>query len=67
MALNEHLSADLLGSSMDEFHNSREVSIDMQLSYFYSRLTSIFNSHGLLGSNVSVEDYEQNKDTAPRI
>ena len=41
MELNGHLSADVLGSSMDEFHNSWEGSIDMKLSYFYSRITSI--------------------------
>ena len=62
-----HLSADVLGSSMDEFQNSWEDSIDMKPSYLYSRLTPIFNSHGLLGSNVSVDAYEKNKDTDPRI
>ena len=39
----------------------------MKLSYFYSRLTSVFNSHGLLDSNVSVEAYDQKIDTVPSI
>ena len=52
---------------MDEFHNSWESSLGIKHSYFNSRLTYIFNSHGLPVINVSVEAAEKNSDTAPII
>ena len=67
MASNEPLYADALDSSMDKFHNSWESYIDIKLSYFNSRLNSVFISNGLPGSNVSVETAEKNTDTAPSI
>ena len=67
MASNGHLSADALGRRMDEFHNSWEISLDIKLSDFNQILTSILDSYGLPGSNVSVGAAEQNTDTAPRI
>ena len=67
MASNGKVSTDSLGRRMDEFHNSWESSLDIKLSYFNSRLTSVLNSHGLPGSHVSVESDEKNIDTAPRV
>ena len=67
MTSNGHLSADALGRRMDEFHNSWESSLDIKLSYFNSRLTSVLNNNGLPGSNVSFEASEKNPDNAPRI
>ena len=40
---------------MDEFHNSWESNLDIKLSYFNPRLTSVLNSLGLPGSNMLVE------------
>ena len=59
MASNGHLSADALGRRMDEFHNSWESYLDIKISDFNSRLTSVFNSHGFPDNNVSVEYAEK--------
>ena len=67
MVSNGHLSDDALGRRMDEFHNSWESYLDIKISDFNSRLTSVFNRHGFPGSNVSVEAAEKNIDTAPSI
>ena len=67
MASNGNLSADSLGRSMEEFHNSWESSLDIKLSYFNSIFTSVLNSYGLPLSNVSVEFSEKNTDNPPRI
>ena len=67
MASNGNLSDDALGRRIHKFHNSWGISIDIKLSYFNSRLTSVLTIHDLPGSNVSVEAAEKNSDTAPRI
>ena len=67
MVSNGHLSDDALGRRMNEFHNSWESYLDIKLSGFNSRLTSVFNSNGLPGSNMSVGVSDKNKDIAPRI
>ena len=67
IASNGYLYSDVLGSRMDEFHNSWESSLDIKLPDFNSRLTSVFNIRGLPVGNVSVEDAEKNIDTAPSI
>ena len=43
------------------------MSLEIKLSGFNSILTSVFNSNGLPGSNVSVGVSDKNKDIAPRI
>ena len=52
---------------MDEFHNSWESSLDIKLSYFNTKITSVLNIHGLPGSNALVEAAEKKSDTVPRI
>ena len=67
MASNGNLSTYVLGSRMDEFQNSWEISLDNKISYFNSRLTFILNRHGLSGINVSFEAVDKNTDIVPRI
>ena len=59
MASNGNLSNDELGRGLDKFHNSLESYLEIKLSDLKSRLTSVFNSHGLPGNNVSVEAVEK--------
>ena len=46
---------------MDEFHNSWESSLDIKLSHFNTKITSVLNIHGLPGSNALVEAAEKNQ------
>ena len=52
---------------MYEFHNSWGNYLDIKLSYFNSRLTSVLNIHVLHVSNVSAEDSDRNTDYVPWI
>ena len=67
MASNGNLSDDVLGGRMDEFHNSWEISLDIKLSYFNPRVTSVLNIHGLPGINMSDEAKDKYIYTTTRI